>query len=330
MFLRRDFFLIGFAAALAAAVATDTPLRWTQGPELLRSGPPGAFDAISVKDPSIVRYDNRWHVFYTARNRTDCKLGYVSAPKLEDLAHARRHSLDQLHGARSKYAAAPQVFYFRPHKKWYLIYQTTDSNYLPVYSSAAAIGNPTSWTAAKTLVHKQDKAKWIDFWVICDDALAYLFFTRNHQEVVVMTTRLADFPDGFSNMRRVFSPVHEAVHVYSLKGSRPGYVMLSEHQDGQLRRFGLARATSLGGPWTLASERFAAGQQLKCPPGQARWTDEVSHGELLRSGWDERLQVPFGQWQFLVQGMLREQHQGEYSLLPWRLGLITARPDPEF
>lgn len=323
---RRQILSIGLPAALRA---TDSArITWTAGPTVLEAGPAGAFDSVSVKDPSIVFHRGAWHLFYTARSASDYTLGCVSAARFEDFARAPRHSLKQLHSAHSKYAAAPQVFYFRPQKKWYLIYQTVDSNYQPVYSTTSNIADPASWTPALPLVNKSDSAKWIDFWVICDSDTAYLFFTRAHHDVVVMTTKLTAFPHGFSGMKTVFAPVHEAVHVYAVRGASARYVMIYEQQDGDLRRFGLARAGSLSGPWTEVDGQFVTGGQLAYPPRQQRWTDEISHGELLRASSGERIEIPSDQWRLLVQGMPRESHKGGYVDLPWRLGLITARPGP--
>lgn len=308
--------------AFTAVVAFSGP--WNVGPVLLSPGPERAFDSVAVKDPSVVRYRGQWHVFYTARNRTGYTLGYVSAPKLEELDRAARHQLSQLRANKSAYAAAPQVFYFRPQRKWYLIFQTNDANYLPVYSTSDTLQDPASWTAARPLVEKRESAKWIDFWVLCDDQFAYLFYTRDHRDVMMMTTRLADFPNGFSTPRNVFAPVHEAVHVYAVRGSRPSYVMLYEQQENDRRHFGMARAKSPAGPWTVSDPEFATAYQLNYVPGRMRWTDEVSHGELLRSGWDERLEVSGDQWEFLVQGIRNDEHVGDYALLPWRLGLIRS------
>jgi endo-1,4-beta-xylanase len=61
---------------------------------------------------------------------------------------------------------------------------------------------------------------------------------------------------------------------------------------------------------------------LKYDSSTRAWTDEVSHGELLRAGYDERLEVTAHPVQFLIQGLEAAQHQGEYPSLPWRLGLL--------
>jgi hypothetical protein len=303
---------------LAAAAAA---VHWSAGPVQLAPGPAGTFDETAVKDPSVVRYGDRWHVFYTARGQGRYTLGYVAAKSLEDLAAAPRTQLTRLRGRRENYAAAPQVFYFRPQQRWYLIYQTTDGNYLPVYSTTAAIGRPDSWTAPQPLVEKRDTEKWIDFWAICDRTSAYLFFTRAHREVMVMQAPLSTFPRGFGEPRAVFAPVHEAVHVYRRSGDGR-YLMLYEMAESDRRRFGLATAASPEGPWRREDDRFATGAQLEFAPGAAAWTGEVSHGEALRSGYDERLEVPDGALALLIQGITPAAHHGDYPSLRWSLGLI--------
>jgi hypothetical protein len=47
-----------------------------------------------------------------------------------------------------------------------------------------------------------------------------------------------------------------------------------------VRHFGLAHATTPVGEWHVESKLFVSGGQLAASP-KRRWTDEVSHGELL-------------------------------------------------
>ena len=292
------------------------------GPVLAARGEPW-FDSVAVKDPSVVCFEGTWHVFYTARGRDEYSIGTVSARNLDALHEAKRHKLDQLSGTHSAYAAAPQVFYFAPQRTWYLVFQTRDSNYQPVYSTTQTIENPESWSAPLPLVEKSEDAKWIDFWVICDEETAYLFYTRSHQDVYIMTTRLEDFPRGFTAPSKVFSPVHEAVHVYRATGAAHPYWMIYELGPG-LRRFGLAVADRLSGPWTGVTDSFATGEQLRFENPDSRWTDEVSHGECLRAGCDQDMAINPGGLEILIQGMPEKQHQGAYTSLPWRLGLIRS------
>jgi endo-1,4-beta-xylanase len=298
---------------------------WRIGGVLFSPGPAGTFDDVAVKDPSIVCHDGRWHLFYTARSKNGYSIGYVGADRLETLSSQPRHQLGRLHGDASAYAAAPQVFFFRPQHRWYLVFQTSGANYQPVYSTNGDIGSPDAWTDPQPLVQKKDPAKWIDFWVICDESTAYLFFTRNHEGVYVMTTPVERFPEGFARPQEVFSPVHEAVHVYRVTARAEYHMIYEVRTGGDTRHFGLARAAHLSGPWQNVTDRFAAGEQLDFGDAGTRWTDEVSHGEMLRSGFDQLLEYEPNHARIMVQGMPRKEHTGDYSLLPWRLGIITRQ-----
>ena len=56
---------------------------WRPEGPLLVPGPSVAFDHTAVKDPSLVFFEGRWHLFYTARGNNEYTTGYVSAEKLE-------------------------------------------------------------------------------------------------------------------------------------------------------------------------------------------------------------------------------------------------------
>ena len=298
---------------------------WLVGPPILTPGPKGTFDETAVKDPTIVFFEGNWYLFYTARGQNRYHIGYVTAPTLETLNKAPRTPLKQLRGQTDPYAAAPQAFFFKPQNTWYLIYQTRDSNYLPVYSTTKTIAQPKSWTPPKSLVEKDEKAKWIDFWIICDETTAYFFYTRSHRDVYVQSTSLKDFPQGFSSSRKVFSGIHEAVHIYKVK-DKPEYHLIYELNIKGQRQFGLAAAKKLPGPWKKITDRYAVGAQLKYPPNAKVWTEEVSHGELIRTGCDQRLEYNPNQTKFLIQGLRKKQHQGPYPQLPWSLGIIQKQP----
>ena len=93
----------------------------------------------------------------------------------------------------------------------------------------------------------------------------------------------------------MFSGVHEAAHVYRADGlaGETRYHMIYERNLGTSaageRLFGLAAAPSLSGPWRSVTEAFARGDQLAYLQGAVVWTRDISHGEALRTGHDERL-----------------------------------------
>jgi len=58
------------------------------------------------------------------------------------------------------------------------------------------------------------------------------------------------------------------------------------------------------------------------PVGE-RWTDSISHGELLRAGFDERLEVDTADLRFLFQGVTNQARAGKpYGQIPWRIGML--------
>ncbi|MCD6288481.1 MAG: family 43 glycosylhydrolase, partial [Candidatus Hydrogenedentes bacterium] len=154
--------------------------RWTVGKPIFKAGPVGTFDDIAVKDPSIVRYGDNWHMFYTSKSSGKFAdgVGYVSAPTLAGLNRAKRYNLSALVGSE---VIAPQIFYFRPQKLWYLIAQTPctgPSQLEPIYLTNPDITDFDGWSKPQIIKtnRRNGNAFWIDFWVICDEQNAYLFY----------------------------------------------------------------------------------------------------------------------------------------------------------
>ncbi|MHC4529847.1 MAG: non-reducing end alpha-L-arabinofuranosidase family hydrolase [Planctomycetota bacterium] len=275
----------------------NIPSKWIGGPPILLPGNKGSFDDAGVKDPTIVNFRGRWHLFYTISRKEPGGIGYVSAERLDLLKTAPRYKLNQFHGQTSdSQGGAPQVFYFEPQNLWYLIYQTKDFNRQPVYSTTSTIDNPESWTKTRNLmVRAEPDVKWIDFWIICDDKKAYFFYSRGRKDVYVRWTKIDDFPNGFGHGRLAFSPMPqpltEAVHIYKVKGKKQYHMFYETRPPGEkTRRYGLATASMLLGPWNRAAHDFAIGEKLVFPNEGNRWTDVVSHGEMIRSGYNQKLE----------------------------------------
>jgi hypothetical protein len=309
------------AIVASAKAGDDGENKWHVSDPILRPGPKGSFDEVAVKDPSIVFFKGAWHLFYTARSETEYTTGYVSARQLTGLQSAPRHELPMIRG-KTRYGCAPQVFYYEPQRRWYLIFQNRDANYQPMFSTTTTISEPSSWSTPAPLLRKDSQAKWIDFWVICDKTKAYLFYTQAHQGVIVRSTNLADFPGHWSAGKMVFGNVHEAVHVYKVKG-RAEFHMVYELNKGGIRSFGLAVAENLAGPWREITDRYATGDQLVTAGEMRPWTQMVSHGEALRSGYDQRMEYDPQACRWLIQGIRKDELKGPYPALPWKLGLIT-------
>ncbi len=295
---------------------------WETEDPIFSHGPAGTFDEVAVKDPSIVFFENAWHVFYTARSKNEYTTGYVTARELSELQAAPRHELLQIRG-KTRYGCAPQVFYFEPQKKWYLIFQNTDSNYQPAFSTNVNISNPDSWCISKPLLQKDKQEKWIDFWVIADKIKVYLFYTEAHNGVVVRSTNIKDFPNGWDTGKKVFDNVHEAVHVYKVKNKQEFHMIYELNNDG-IRSFGLASAKNLIGPWEKITDNYATEEQLKYADKNELWTEMISHGEVIRTGYDQRMEYDPNNCRWIIQGILKNQLTPDYPSLPWKLGIMRS------
>ena len=303
---------------------------WTAGGPLVSPASRPEDTCFSMKDPSVVFFEGRWHLFCTIRSeKRTHQIEYLSFADWKDADKAERHVL-KIHDG---FFCAPQVFYFAPQKKWYLIYQASDESWTPTkyqaaFSTTDTIADPASWTRPQPLRAQPAGDKvGLDFWIICDDTRAHFFFTTLDGRMWREETSLADFPHGWSKpVPALEGDVFEASHTYRLKGMDK-YLTLIEAQNGRgWRYFKAYLADRLDGKWTpIAATRekaFADMGNVAQPGG--RWTDCISHGELLRDGCDQTLQVDPANLRFLFQGVLDKDRAGkDYGRIPWRLGILT-------
>jgi len=318
---------------------------WKLSPPLLAAEEGREDHCYSVKDFSVVFYKGRWHVFHTTRSAIRShRVEYVSFRRWEEANASKRHVLKC---TGEDYIAAPQVFYFRPQKKWYLIYQIIEKGRKPAlqpgYSTTENIEDPDSWTPAELIFpeHPKNIRMWIDFWVVCDERRAYLFFSSLDGRFWRSSTDLKDFPSGFGPCQVVLRAnergwrLHEASCTYKLKGTNK-YLSIIEcvrKAPPSGRRFYVAYlADKLDGEWRpLAAsleKPFASTDNVIQP--EPRWTDNISHGELIRAGCDETLTVDPANLRFVIQGVLAKDVAGKkYGEIPWRLGvLMQVQPLP--
>jgi len=290
---------------------------------------------VSVKDPTIVYYEEQWHLFCSIRSAVRShQIEYVSFDKWENANQTQRHILR----CRDGYFCAPQVFYFRPQKKWYLVYQVGEPNrdlkLQPAFSTTEDISAPGSWSPAQLFFPDNEPkgvSGWIDFWVICDAERAHLFFTSLNGKMWRIWTPLKQFPHGFDHCQLALeADIFEASHTYRLLNQET-YLTVVEAQGKHGHRYYKAYVSDqLGGTWNPLSGTeempFAGAANVVQP--DSPWADNISHGELIRAGYDESLMVDPANFPFLVQGVLNEQKAGKkYGEIPWRLGLLTrAKP----
>jgi hypothetical protein len=230
---------------------------------------------------------------------------------------------------------APQVFYFEPHRKWYLVCQASNDSWTPKYQPAYAttddITDPDAWSALQPIGARQAAGKTgLDFWVICDDANAYLLFTTLDGHMWREQTPLEDFPGGWSEAElAIGGDIFEASHTYCLK-DLDRYLTLVEAQGGRGWRYYKAYlADRLGGEWQpiAATKEKCFASMANVEATGPRWTDCISHGELIRSGVDQRLEVDPANLRFVFQGVSDADRAGKsYGDIPWRLGMLERQP----
>ena len=121
----------------------------------------------------------------------------------------------------------------------------------------------------------------------------------------------------------------EACNVYKI-GATGKYLALIEAFDktsGGRRYFRSWIADGLDGPWTAVHENGVfpfAGKQNVTFPG-VPWTDDISHGEMIRAGYDETMVIDGTKLQYLYQGFLPGANTSDYNGIPWQLGLLTSK-----
>jgi endo-1,4-beta-xylanase len=360
--------LLALATLLAGATATAGAAampyeRWTVSDTIMSAGPAGSFDDVSVKDPAIVYYNGKYHVFYTTKvsreaaktqkhiDRQRSGLGYVCAPTLAGLNTAPRHNFNDILG---EIVIAPQVFYFAPQKLWYLIGHIPlpkgkRPDLQPVYLTNPDIENIHGWLNPKIIpAKKENNDFWIDFWVICDDAKAHLFYTDHRGSMFRMETALDKFPDFSESADEVVLTergetskgrwrLHEASHIYYVKSAKKYLALLEavyphplrpRYWDSRSRFMFAMTADKLEGPWDRVEKsrnEFAGDPaRLFLADGSRAKHGQVSHFEIIRPGYDQKFELPDYNFVLFFQGFDAKQTPDTfiYDDLPWELALM--------
>ena len=307
------------SSSSAQTCELKAPLQWVSTGPLIS---PKNANWKSIKDPSVVKYNGTYHVYATYYD-TAYKSMYTS---FTDWNNAQAAPHISMNGTTVGNSVAPQVFYFRPHNKWYLITQWAGA-----YSTTDDISRP-NWTAKKKLLQGEPSGA-LDFWVICNSTHCYLYFSRDDGVLYMSKTTIGNFPN-FSGYSIVMEDhrgngnqyLFEAPNVYKLDGQNK-YLLMVEAWPSGPRMFRSWTSTSLDGPWTALADTdanpFAGNRNVEWPTG--KWANGISHGELIRSGYDERLTVDPCNLEFLYQGEAGPSPDGNYNTIPYKLGLLRLK-----
>jgi hypothetical protein len=322
------------SAAPAQAAPLPSPFKWSSTGALV--GPqqtaPGR-TLVSIKDPSVVKEDGKYYVYATTAD-TNGGWSLTSFGGFTDWSQAGQAPQTHLSttAVGGGYRAAPQVFYFEPKNQWYLLYQTG----LPSFSTLTHPSQPQSASAPKNFMANHgiadaNSSYILDYWVICDDVNCYLFFNNDKQEFYRAQTTVANFPNGFGNvqmfMKGTSQSLFEATNVYKVGDSGQYMLIIEGIGTNGVRYFRSWTSNKLNAnfnEWTpladTQSNPFAGAANVTFPNGT--WTADISHGEMVRVDSNQTMEIDPCSMQYLYQGR-NPNSGGEYSQLPYRLGLLT-------
>jgi hypothetical protein len=145
---------------------------------------------------------------------------------------------------------------------------------------------------------------------------------RSHQ---IEYLTFEDWPKANGASRHILT----LTNGYRLKGSNQYLTVIEAQGEGGRRYYKAYLADRLEGAWkalaATAGKPFAGPANVQFQG--AAWGESISHGELLRTGVDERMEVDPAHLEFLFQGVTDARRAGKkYGEIPWELGLLTPLP----